>query len=127
MNPRFSVIFLTTLIGTGQGLFIAVFAVELAALFGLLPPPIVPWFYFYGALLSFGFTLGGLVASIFHLGRPSRGWRSASQWRTSWLSREVLVMPAFMAVTLLYAAAHFLNWNGPYGSTEGRIADPTIL
>ena len=36
-------------------------------------------------------------------------------------------MPAFMAVTLLYAAAHFLNWNGPYGAVEARPADPTIL
>ena len=127
MNPRFSVIFLTTLIGVGQGLFIAVFAVELGVLFGLVAPPIVPWFYFYGGFLSFGFTLAGLVASTFHLGRPSRGWRSAAQWRTSWLSREVIVMPLFMAVTLLYAAAHFLNWNGPYGSGEARFSDPTIL
>jgi DMSO reductase anchor subunit len=127
VNPKLSVILLTTLIGAGQGLFIAVFAAELGALFALLAPPIVPWFYFYGALLSFGFTLAGLVASIFNLGRPSRAWRSASQWRTSWLSREVIVMPAFMAVTLLYAAAHFLNWNGPYGSVEGRVTEPTIL
>ena len=127
MNPKLSVILLTTLIGAGQGLFIAVFVVELGALFGLLQPPIVPWFYFYGALLSLGFTFAGLVASIFHLGRPSRAWRSASQWRTSWLSREVIVMPAFMAITVLYAAAHFLNWNGPYGSANGRITDPTIM
>ena len=127
MNPHFSVILLTTLIGTGQGLFIAVFAVELCALFGLVAPPIVPWFYVYGALLSFGLTLGGLVASIFHLGRPSRGWRSASQWRTSWLSREVIVLPTFMAVTLLYAIAHFLDWSASHGSGEWRIADPTVL
>ena len=127
MNPKFSVILLTTLIGAGQGLFVAVFAVELGAHFGLVAPPIIPWFYFYGALLSLGFTFAGLVASIFHLGRPSRAWRSASQWRTSWLSREVIVLPAFMAVTALYAAAHFLTWNGPYGSGEGGITEPTML
>jgi DMSO reductase anchor subunit len=127
MNPHFSVILLTTLIGAGQGLFIAVFTAELCATFGLVAPPIVPGFYFYGALLSLGFTLGGLVASIFHLGRPSRGWRSASQWRTSWLSREVIVLPAFMAVALLYAVAHFLDWNGAHGPAGSRIAEPTIL
>ena len=60
MNPRFSVILLTTLIGAGQGLFIAIFTVEAAALFGLLPSPIRPWFYFYGALLAFAFTAAGL-------------------------------------------------------------------
>jgi hypothetical protein len=46
VNPHFSVILLTTLIGAGQGLFVAVFAAELCALFGLLPPPDVLWFYF---------------------------------------------------------------------------------
>ncbi len=127
MNPRFSVILLTTLIGAGQGLFIALFAVEIGALFNLLTPPIRPWFYFYGALLSFVFMAAGLVSSFFHLGRPARAWRSATQWRTSWLSREVIVLPAFMATALLYAAAHFLDWNGAYGSGEGRTTDPTIL
>ena len=127
MNPRLSVILLTTLIGAGQGLFIALFVVEVGALFDLLTPPIRPWFFFYGALLSFVVTAAGLVASIFHLGRPSRAWRSASQWRTSWLSREVIVLPAFMGVVLLYAAAHFLGWNGAYGSAGDAVTDPTIL
>jgi DMSO reductase anchor subunit len=127
VNPHFSVILLTTLIGAGQGLFIAVYAVEVCALFGLVSPPMVPWFYVYGALLSLGFTLGGLVASIFHLGRPSRGWRAASQWRTSWLSREVIVLPTLMAVMLFYAAAHFLGRNGSQGLVGLRVADPTIL
>ena len=30
----------------------------------------------------------GLLASTLHLGHPERAWRSVSQWRTSWLSRE---------------------------------------
>jgi len=82
VNPKFSVIFLTTLIGAGQGLFVAVFTVELAALFFGLASPIRPWFYFYGALVAFVFTGAGLVASFFHLGRPARAWRSAAQWRS---------------------------------------------
>ena len=127
MNPRFSVILLTTLIGAGQGLFIALFVVEVAALFELVAAPIRPWFYFYGALLAFAFATAGLVASFFHLGRPSRAWRSASQWRTSWLSREVIVLPAFMGVAMLYAFAHFLGWNGTYGPATGGLADPTIV
>src|SRR5262249_11337116 len=127
VNPKFSVILLTTLIGAGQGLFVAVFAVEVAALFNGLPSPIRPWFFFYGALVAFAFTGAGLVASFFHLGRPARAWRSAAKWRTSWLSREVIVMPAFMAVALLYAAAHFLGWNGTYGSSSERVTDPTML
>ena len=127
MNPKFSVIFLTTLIGAGQGLFVAVFTVELAALFTGLASPIRPWFYFYGALVAFVFTGAGLVASFFHLGRPARAWRSAAQWRTSWLSREVIVLPAFMAAVMLYALAHFLGWNGTYGSPSGGAGDPTMV
>jgi DMSO reductase anchor subunit len=50
----------------------------------------------------------GLVASIFHLGRPERGWRAASRWRTSWLSREIIVLPAFVAGVVIYGAAHWL-------------------
>jgi DMSO reductase anchor subunit len=127
VNPKFSVILLTTLIGAGQGLFIAVFAVELAVLLNGLPSPIRPWFFFYGALVAFAVTGAGLVASFFHLGRPARAWRSASQWRTSWLSREVIVLPAFMGTVALYAAAHFLGWNGTYGSPSGGVTDPTIV
>jgi sulfite dehydrogenase (quinone) subunit SoeC len=111
MNPRISVILLTTLIGAGQGLFVALVAVEIGALFDLLPSPRRPWFFFYGSLLALLFAAAGLVASVFHLGRPERGWRSAARWRTSWLSREVIVLPAFMGVVLLYAIAHFLHWN----------------
>jgi sulfite dehydrogenase (quinone) subunit SoeC len=51
----------------------------------------------------------GLVASIFHLGRPERGWRAASRWRTSWLSREIIVLPAFVAGVVVYGAAHALE------------------
>src|SRR5262249_61035722 len=127
VNPKFSVILLTTLIGAGQGLFVAVFAVEVAALFNGLPSPIRPWFFFYGALVAFAFTGAGLVASFFHLGRPARAWRSAAKWRTSWLSREVIVLPAFMAVALADALAHFLGWDGTYGSTPGGILPPPAL
>jgi len=96
------VLLLTTLIGVGQGLFIALFAVLLGASTGRLPPADAS-FHRGGALVALAFLAGGLVASFFHLGRPERAWRAAAKWRTSWLSREVIVLPAFMAVVLLYA------------------------
>jgi len=49
MRPAFSVILLTTLIGAGQGLFLALVTVQSYALFGLTPPvqasvePSFPW------------------------------------------------------------------------------------
>jgi len=105
MNPAFSVIFLTTLIGVGQGLFLALFTQQSYALFDLLPHQDAS-FYGWGSLVALLFTLAGLAASFFHLGRPERAWRSATQWRTSWLSREVIVLPAFMGMLFLYGAAH---------------------
>ena len=110
MHPAFSVIFLTTLIGVGQGLFLALFTVESYAAFGLLPAQPVG-FYALGSALALGFLVAGLVASFFHLGHPERAWRSAAKWRTSWLSREVIVLPAFMGLVFLYGAAHLYGFN----------------
>jgi DMSO reductase anchor subunit len=110
MHPAFSVVFLTTLIGVGQGLFLALFTVESYAAFDLLPPQ-ASRFYALGSALALGFLVGGLIASFFHLGHPERAWRSAAKWRTSWLSREVIVLPAFMGAVFLYGAAHCSGLN----------------
>ena len=109
MKPAFSVIFLTTLLGAGQGLFLALFTHQSYALFGLLPMQ-SDAFYGYGSALALVFLGGGLIASFFHLGRPERAWRSATQWRTSWLSREVIVLPAFMGVVFIYGAVHLTGY-----------------
>lgn len=101
---------LTTLIGAGQGLFLALVTVQLYALFDLLPPRQGHWFYAHGSLLALLLLIAGLVASFFHLGRPERAWRSAARWRTSWLSREVIVLPALMAVVFVFGVAHFFGY-----------------
>jgi len=110
MRPDFSVLLLTTLIGAGQGLFLALTTVDLYALLDLLPRQDGHWFHAHGALLALGLLAAGLGASFFHLGRPERAWRSAAQWRTSWLSREVIVLPALMSVVALYGLVHLLHW-----------------
>lgn len=110
MHPAFSVIFLTTLIGAGQGLFLALFTVESYAAFGLLPPQDGS-FYAVGSAIAIVLLVLGLIASFFHLGRPERAWRAAAMWRTSWLSREVIVLPAFMGTVFLYGVAHWLDIN----------------
>jgi len=128
MKPEFSVIFLTTLIGAGQGLFLALFAAQTGALFGLLPVEDGRTFHAAGALLALAFSGLGLFASFFHLGRPERGWRAIAQWRTSWLSREVLVLPAFMAAVFAYAVAHWSGWR-PVVMTlpAGEAIDATLV
>jgi len=108
VRPAWSVILLTTLIGAGQGLFLALFAVEAfdaARGQASLAP------FFVAAVIAASLVLvgAGLLASFFHLGHPERAWRSAAMWRTSWLSREVIALPLFMALVALYGALH---WTG---------------
>jgi DMSO reductase anchor subunit len=127
MHPAFSVIFLTTLIGVGQGLFLALFTAQSYAGFGLLPEQSGN-FYALGSLLSLAFLVAGLVASFFHLGRPERAWRSATQWRTSWLSREVIVLPAFMGTVALYGLIHWIGWRPVLVTLpSGLPVDPTAM
>jgi len=113
MHPAFSVIFLTTLIGVGQGLFLALYSGQIYSMMNLLPGQDSESFYAIGTLVALVFLVAGLVASFFHLGRPMRGWRSISQWRTSWLSREVIVLGMTLFLTLLYGLAHYLAWTQP--------------
>src|SRR5512139_3361371 len=119
LRPDFSVIFLTTLIGAGQGLFLALVATQIGGLFGLLPVQDSRTFYTYGALVALVATGLGLLASFFHLGRPERGWRAIARWRTSWLSREVIVLPAFMAAVFAYGLAHWAGWRPALATLPG--------
>ncbi|MCE9661286.1 MAG: dimethyl sulfoxide reductase anchor subunit [Burkholderiales bacterium] len=99
MNPALSVVFFTTLAGAAQGLVVAL---ALAALGGLAVGA-----GFTAAMLATAATLlvVGLGCSFLHLGRPERAWRAATMWRTSWLSREVIVLPAFIAVVAVWWGA----------------------
>ena len=127
MKPAFSVVFLTTLIGAGQGLFLALFTQQSYALFGQLPMQ-SDGFYGVGSLIVLMLLAGGLVASFFHLGRPERAWRAAAQWRTSWLSREAIVLPAFMGIVFLYGVAHLAGYRPVVVTLPSGLAiDLTIL
>lgn len=112
MHPAFSVIFLTTLIGAGQGLFLALFTGQLYSTVELVDAQ-ADAFYTGGSLISLALLIGGLAASFFHLGRPERAWRSAAMWRTSWLSREVIVLPMMMAIVFLFGLFHWAGWTQP--------------
>jgi len=98
MRPAFSVLLLTTLVGCAQGLAVAV---ALPALWGVADPAswLTLWRISLWAILGMGVI--GLGASFAHLGRPERAWRAAAMWRTSWLSREVIALPAFLGVAVL--------------------------
>jgi sulfite dehydrogenase (quinone) subunit SoeC len=120
MNPAFSVVLFTTLAGAAQGLVLALFMAEWAAgrhWFGDAPDT---GLFTTALLLAAALATAGLLSSFFHLGKPMRGWRAVAQWRTSWLSREVIVLPLFIVLTLAYAAAHAMQL--PAGFLIGALA-----
>lgn len=96
MRPQFSIIFFTTLAGMAQGLLFSLAILDFPV--QIFTQSFLSTFAFPAALVLLGL---GLIASFFHLGRPERAWRAAMMWRTSWLSREVIVLPMLIAVTVL--------------------------
>lgn len=94
MHPAPSVILFTTLSGLGFGLLVFL---------GLGLPPVTGWVAFVFFLIAYALTVGGLLASTFHLGHPERALKAFSQWRTSWLSREAWAAVAALVIMALYA------------------------
>ena len=122
MRPAFSVIFLTTLIGAGQGLFLALVSGQFYWVIGATPVAEPENFYAIGSLLALALLSAGLLSSFFHLAHPERAWRAASQWRTSWLSREVIALPVVMAIVALYGGLHWFELR-PVLMTFGNMKD----
>ena len=108
MKPAWSVVLFTTLAGAAQGLVVTLALAELAGL------PMQTAFLADALALAVGLLLAALAASTFHLGRPERAWRAARMWRTSWLSREVIVLPAFIGSCALWWLALRQGWDLPW-------------
>ncbi|MCW8174126.1 dimethyl sulfoxide reductase anchor subunit family protein [Verminephrobacter aporrectodeae] len=96
MNPAFSVVIFTTIAGAAQGLVVVLALARLAGM------AVGPSFISIALIVAEAMLLIGLGASFGHLGRPERAWRAAMMWRTSWLSREVIVLPTFIAIVALW-------------------------
>lgn len=98
MHPAFSVVVFTTTSGAGYGL-LALLGVS--APLGLVPAD--RWLGLAGMAAALGLIAVGLLASTVHLGHPERAWRSFSQWRSSWLSREAVAAVATFVPAGLFA------------------------
>ena len=96
MHPAFSILFFTTLAGTAQGLIVLL---ALAVLGGVA---MAPGFLLMALGLAEMLLVAGLAASFLHLGRKMQAWRAVLMWRTSWMSREVIVLPAFIGLVAVW-------------------------
>ncbi|HED12927.1 MAG TPA: DMSO reductase [Gammaproteobacteria bacterium] len=121
MQPALSLIFLTILIGTGQGLFLALYANQIWSWLGFLDTPVSAMLQVLGSIVALLLLLAGLIASFFHLGHPERAWRAATRWRSSWLSREVIVLPLVILSVILYG----LTWY-PDSSPQSSASTSTL-
>lgn len=103
MHPAPSVIVFTVLSGLGFGLFIWLG-------FGWPVVTGVQAFVYY--TLAYFLSVGGLIASSFHLGNPKNAYKSFSQWRTSWLSREawLAVLSLLLFAVVAIAAIFFQQY-----------------
>ncbi|WP_158265392.1 DmsC/YnfH family molybdoenzyme membrane anchor subunit [Blastopirellula marina] len=74
------------------------------------------------AVLATVVTLAGAAAAGAHLGRPLYGFRVFLGLRTSWLSREAVLMPAFVGPLVGYAASFFVPLLLPFQTMLGLAA-----
>ncbi len=109
MHPAFSILFFTTLAGAAQGLLVAL---ALAQIAGVAADGN---FVLRAVGLGVALLLAGLAASFLHLGHKMRAWRAVLMWRTSWMSREVIVMPAYIALAALW-------WLALYTGSDSALA-----
>lgn len=102
-HPHTPLIIMTVLTQLGFGGFCTVFLADLIRTFffdtaalgnvlGWLAPTL---------MAVVGMSLG---ASTLHLGRPIYAGRAMKNWKTSWLSREVIGLSAFAGAAMAYAA-----------------------
>ncbi len=95
MHPAPSVILFNTFSGLGFGLLFWL---------GFDATPPTGWIAFAFFALAYIMAVGGLLASLFHLGHPERFLKAFSQWKTSWLSREGICAVAALTLMALYGA-----------------------
>ncbi len=113
MHPAPSVIIFTTLSGLGFGLFMWL-GLGTPAVTGM---PAFIWFF-----VAYALSVGGLIASTFHLGNKMNAIYAFSQWRTSWLSREGIMAVVTLLVFAPYAIGKiFLGVSWPLLGNLGAL------
>ena len=109
MHPAFSILFFTTLAGAAQGLLVSLALAQIAGV------AMEGGFVLQTIALGLVLLVAGLASSFLHLGHKLRAWRAALMWRTSWMSREVIVLPAYIALAALW-------WLVLYTGADGALA-----
>lgn len=110
MHPAFSILFFTTLAGAAQGLLVALAMAQIAGV------AMDSGFVLQALALGLLLLVAGLASSFMHLGHKMRAWRAVLMWRTSWMSREVIVLPAYIGLAAVW-------WLALYWGADSKWAD----
>ena len=109
MHAAFSVVAFTVLSGAGLGALAWVALADLGTAYlawpALAPRPTLA----LAAGTGLALVVAGLCSSTLHLANPRNAWRSASRFRTSWLSREAVFALVLLPVAAAFVAALWLD------------------
>ena len=72
-----------------------------ASMLGLMTEPAMAFCY----VMAAGTGILGLAAATLHLGRPMYAFRAFLGWRTSWMSREIIVVGLYVPAIVMTAVA----------------------
>jgi Fe-S-cluster-containing dehydrogenase component/DMSO reductase anchor subunit len=107
-DPHSPLIWMTLLTQLGLGGFAFVFIADILCRFLGANPVVEKTMGWFSPSLM-GIIALSLGASTLHLGRPAYAIRAIKNWRTSWLSREVIALSVFAGIAFLYSIALFLS------------------
>lgn len=105
-HPHTPLIVMTVLTQLGFGGFTTIFLIDLIRTL-FFPASEVGNVLGWLAPTLFGVVGASLGASTLHLGRPAYAGRAMKNWKTSWLSREVMGLSAFAGAAMVYTAFLF--------------------
>lgn len=94
-HPHWPLVIMLVLTQAATGVFLGASALAFAGNTMLKPL----------AVVGIGLLLAGLGAAVLHLGQPLKAWRAFLGWRTSWLSREIILFNAFAGAATAAVAA----------------------
>ncbi|HET9339382.1 MAG TPA: DmsC/YnfH family molybdoenzyme membrane anchor subunit, partial [Casimicrobiaceae bacterium] len=109
MLPAPSVIAFTVLSGAGLGALALVPLGDLGAAYAGWPALASRRVLAVAAATAVALVLAGLCSSTLHLANPRNAWRSATRFRTSWLSREASFALLLVPVAVVFIAAPALD------------------
>ena len=110
MHPAFSVIFFTTVSGTGYGVLIWTALLAVLNTNSFLNTE-VNFTFVISSVVGITLVAAGLISSLFHLANPKNSWRAVMRFKTSWLAREGIFAILSFPIVAFFIASFFFGFS----------------